>query len=158
MASILQTMMPSIYPHIKQKEHRKRPVRPAAFICGVSALGAFLVTLLIFLSVKAHRSREIVTYVKQYHPKKLQVLQPEEVFISVKTTYKNHHKRLEPVIATWYQLARDHTYFFTDKDDRQLRSKVNHLQVTNCGDSHSRQDLCCKMAAEFDAFLDSHKK
>ena len=33
-----------------------------------------------------------------------------------------------------------------------------HLKVTECSSSHSRQALCCKMAAEFDAFLDSGKK
>jgi len=153
--------MPSIYPQIKQKDHRKRPHRltSTAFICGLSALLAFLVTLLIFLSVKAHKSREVITYVKtNFHPRKLQTLQSEDVFISVKTTHKNHASRLETVISTWYQLAREHTYFFTDKEDANIRSKVKEYRVTGCGDSHSRQDLCCKMAAEFDAFLDSHKK
>lgn len=161
MARIFQTMMPSIYPQIKQKDHRKRPHRltSTAFICGLSALLAFLVTLLIFLSVKAHKSREVITYVKtNFHPRKLQTLQSEDVFISVKTTHKNHESRLETVISTWYQLAREHTYFFTDKEDANIRSKVKEYRVTGCGDSHSRQDLCCKMAAEFDAFLDSHKK
>ena len=151
-------MMPSIYPYTGQKEHRKRPVRPAAFIIGVSALAAFLVTLLVFLSVKGHKSREVITYVKDFHPKKLQTVKYDDVFISVKTTHKNHQSRLDTVISTWYQLARENTYFFTDKDDLKIRQKVKHLQVTGCGDSHSRQDLCCKMAAEFDAFLDSHKK
>ena len=33
-----------------------------------------------------------------------------------------------------------------------------HLKVTECSSSHSRQALCCKMAAEFDAFLESEKK
>lgn len=130
-----------------------------ALVCGLSALLAFLVTLVVFLSVKAHNSREVITYVKpDFHPRKLQSVQPEDVFISVKTTHKNHASRLETVISTWYTLAREHTYFFTDKEDLSLRSKVKHLRVTGCGDSHSRQDLCCKMAAEFDAFLDSHKK
>jgi len=92
------------------------------------------------------------------HPRNL--LLQNQVFISVKTTFKNHQKRLQPVISTWYQLARDHTYFFTDQSDRQIETQLNpgHLVVTQCGSSHSRQDLCCKMGSEFDAFLESRKK
>ena len=33
-----------------------------------------------------------------------------------------------------------------------------HLQVTNCKTSHGRKDLSCKLAAEFNAFLESGKK
>lgn len=32
------------------------------------------------------------------------------------------------------------------------------MRVTECSSSHSRQALCCKMAAEFDAFLESGKR
>ena len=105
-----------------QKEHRKRPVRPAAFAIGASALAAFIVTLLVFLSVKGHKSREVITYVKNFHPKKLQTVSHDDVFISVKTTHKNHQSRLDTVISTWYQLARENTYFFTDKDDLNISS------------------------------------
>jgi hypothetical protein len=101
---------------------------------------------------------EVVTYVKT-HPKNVIKLDNKDVFISVKTTHKNHHNRLNIVISTWYQLARDHTWFFTDKSDPEVEAKTRgHLVVTNCAASHSRQDLCCKMAAEFDAFLESGKK
>ena len=84
-ARIFQIMIPSIA-SVKQ-DHRKRPHRlsTTAFICGLSALLAFLVTLLIFLSVKAHKSREVITY-QNFHPRKLQTLQSEDVFLSVKTT------------------------------------------------------------------------
>jgi len=49
--------------------------------------------------------------------------------------------------------------FFTDQHDPELEEQTNgHLKVTECSSSHSRQALCCKMAAEFDAFLESGKK
>lgn len=86
-------------------------------------------------------------------------LNHEDVFISVKTTHQFHKTRLELVLQTWFQLAREHTWFFTDKSDEEYDSKTyGHLKVTQCSSSHNRQALCCKMAAEFDAFLESTKK
>ena len=135
------------------------------WIVALAALVAALVTIAVCwknISIKDNSNtnlnqQQVITYVN-LHPKNL--LHPKQVFISVKTTGKNHDGRLQPVISTWYQLARDHTYFFTDHHDRTIESQVDsgHLVVTQCGSSHSRQDLCCKMAAEFDAFLESRKK
>jgi len=111
--------------------------------------------------VKKHQDLNTnhIKYLRK-HPKNLHKLDNKDVFISVKTTAKNHQSRLDAVIGTWYQLARDHAYFFTDRKDPITEAKVNggHLIVTQCGDSHSRQDLCCKMSAEYDAFLESNKK
>ena len=159
-------MMPSIY--LQQsltqvsksnqvKPHHTRRLWTWTFIIALAAFAAALVTLLLCFNHGNPQNRVITTYVKK-HPKNL--LHQNEVFISVKTTGKNHAGRLQPVISTWYQLARDHTYFFTDRHDRAIENQVNsgHLVVTQCGATHSRQDLCCKMAAEFDAFLESRKK
>jgi len=86
-------------------------------------------------------------------------LQQEDVFISVKTSRKFHRKRLDVIIKTWFQLAATHTWFFTDSNDQEFDQKTGgHLRVTACPSTHSRQALCCKMAAEFDAFLNSDKK
>ena len=50
------------------------------------------------------------------------------------------------------------TWFFTDSYDPDLLDRTNgHLIRTNCSESHSREALTCKMAAEFDSFLQSHK-
>ena len=173
MADIFQIMIPSIYlnkkepaPLVSVKKKRKKTT--VSLICGLSALLVTFLTISVCVSHLMTSSTASskgavfqVTYYNQ-HPKNViqRKLDHSEVFISVKTTHKNHQTRLQNVIDTWYQVARDHTYFFTDGHDRQVEDKVNpgHLVVTSCGDSHSRQDLCCKMGAEFDAFLESNKK
>jgi len=82
-----------------------------------------------------------------------------DIFITVKTSYKFHQSRLAVILKTWYQLARDQIWFFTDAPDDTLDVvTANHLVVTECPADHSRQALCCKMQAEFDAFLASNKK
>ncbi|XP_050737203.1 fringe glycosyltransferase-like [Eriocheir sinensis] len=83
----------------------------------------------------------------------------DDVFITVKTTRGFHHTRLDLILQTWFNLARQQTWFFTDVDDEEYQRKTGgHLINTNCSASHNRRALCCKMAAEFDAFLNSDKK
>jgi len=83
----------------------------------------------------------------------------EDLFISVKTSKQFHESRLAVVLRTWFQLAKEQIWFFSDADDAHVQEKTNgHLKVTECTSSHSRQALCCKMSAEFDAFLDSGKR
>lgn len=92
-------------------------------------------------------------------PSSLSKTEQEDLFISLKTSKQFHESRLAVVIKTWFQLARDQIWFFSDAEDAHVQEKTNgHLRVTNCTSSHSRQALCCKMAAEFDAFLDSGKR
>ena len=103
-----------------------------------------------------------------------------DIFISVKTTKKFHRSRLDVILDTWFQLAPRETWFFTDGHDKEVSEKTgtkngayfltlfyntigfyfadNHLLVTGCSSDHSRQALCCKMAAEFEAFLESDKR
>merc|ERR1712029_62468 len=176
--NIFHVMIPSIYhnnksPNFQKKEAKshikrtKKQYKVPALICGLSAILALLLTFIVLFhtsknsTVKKHQDLNTnhIKYIRK-HPKNLHKLDNKDVFISVKTTAKNHQSRLDAVIGTWYQLARDHAYFFTDRKDPIFEAKVNpgHLIVTRCGDSHSRQDLCCKMSAEFDAFLESNKK
>ncbi|KAG1687145.1 Fringe glycosyltransferase [Nymphon striatum] len=83
----------------------------------------------------------------------------DDIFISVKTSEKFHKSRLDVVIRTWFTLARDQTWFFTDSNDPFYQAKTGgHLINTNCSSSHHRKDLCCKMSVEFDSFMDSKKK
>jgi len=79
----------------------------------------------------------------------------EDVFISVKTTRKYHQARLGPVLDTWYRLAPDSTWIFTDAADSEVEERVRpgHLVTTSCPSDHSRQSLCCKMEAEIETFL-----
>ncbi|XP_046478112.1 fringe glycosyltransferase [Neodiprion pinetum] len=82
-----------------------------------------------------------------------------DVFISVKTTRHYHYSRLPAILTTWFQLAKNQTWFFTDKDDAVFQTKTNgHMINTNCSSSHNRKALCCKMSVEFDKFLESGKK
>ncbi|XP_063598136.1 fringe glycosyltransferase-like isoform X2 [Penaeus indicus] len=83
----------------------------------------------------------------------------DDIFISVKTTKKFHKERLEILLRTWFKLAPHQTWFFTDDDDAEYQRKTGgHLINTNCSASHRRTALCCKMAREFDAFLESNKR
>ncbi|XP_075221072.1 fringe glycosyltransferase [Lycorma delicatula] len=82
-----------------------------------------------------------------------------EIFISVKTTSNYHKWRLPVILKTWFQLAKQQTWFFTDSDDEEFQKKTNgHMVNTNCSSSHNRKALCCKMSVEFDFFLESDKK
>uniref|UniRef100_A0A0K8VWC2 Fringe glycosyltransferase n=1 Tax=Bactrocera latifrons TaxID=174628 RepID=A0A0K8VWC2_BACLA len=83
----------------------------------------------------------------------------DDIFISVKTTKNYHDTRLALIIKTWFQLARDQTWFFTDTDDAYYQEKTKgHLINTNCSQGHFQEALCCKMSAELDVFLASGKK
>lgn len=83
----------------------------------------------------------------------------DDLLISVKTTKAYHDTRLEMIIKTWYQLAKEQTWFFTDTDDPHYQKLTNgHMVNTNCSQGHFRKALCCKMGKEFEFFLDSAKK
>uniref|UniRef100_A0A131XRV5 Putative fringe glycosyltransferase n=1 Tax=Ixodes ricinus TaxID=34613 RepID=A0A131XRV5_IXORI len=83
----------------------------------------------------------------------------EDVFLSVKTTRTFHRSRLDAILKTWFVLAREQTYFFSDFSDPLYQIKTNgHLVNTNCSATHNRKALCCKMSVELDFFLDSNKK
>ncbi|XP_029454909.1 beta-1,3-N-acetylglucosaminyltransferase radical fringe [Rhinatrema bivittatum] len=88
-----------------------------------------------------------------------EVLELEDIFIAVKTTRKYHKARLDLLIKTWISRAKQQTYIFTDWEDQELR-KMAGVQVinTNCSSVHTRQALCCKMAVEYDKFIESAKK
>lgn len=82
-----------------------------------------------------------------------------DIFISVKTSGKFHVSRLQQLVRTWFILARDQTYFFTDANDQELNEATGgHLINTNCSSTHTRQSLCCKLSVEFDAYLASRRR
>ena len=84
---------------------------------------------------------------------------PDKVFIAVKTTAKFHNSRLKPVIETWYQTAPKSTFFFTDAQDDGLEqfavsiSGQSPFVTTSCPPDHSRTALSCKLEAELAHFL-----
>ncbi|XP_041790303.1 beta-1,3-N-acetylglucosaminyltransferase lunatic fringe-like [Chelmon rostratus] len=86
-------------------------------------------------------------------------LSPADLFIAVKTTGRYHRQRLELLLDTWISRNMQQTYVFTDGDDEKLRKRMGaHLINTNCSSAHNRQALSCKMALEYDMFMNSGKK
>ncbi|KAM9393914.1 beta-1,3-N-acetylglucosaminyltransferase lunatic fringe [Pholidichthys leucotaenia] len=83
----------------------------------------------------------------------------QDVFIAVKTTKKFHRSRLDLLLETWISRNVQQTYIFTDGEDEELKKKIgSHAINTNCSAAHSRQALSCKMAVEYDRFIESRKK
>ncbi|XP_037333161.2 beta-1,3-N-acetylglucosaminyltransferase lunatic fringe [Pungitius pungitius] len=83
----------------------------------------------------------------------------DDVFIAVKTTKKFHQSRLSLLLDTWISRNMQQTYIFTDGEDVELKKKIGgHAINTNCSAAHSRQALSCKMAVEYDKFIESGKK
>ncbi|XP_037830608.1 beta-1,3-N-acetylglucosaminyltransferase lunatic fringe isoform X2 [Kryptolebias marmoratus] len=92
-------------------------------------------------------------------PPPVERLRPVDLFIAVKSTGRYHRPRLELLLDTWISRNTQQTYVFTDGEDEKLRKRMGaHLINTNCSAAHSRQALSCKMALEYDAFLNSGKK
>ncbi|XP_047398875.1 beta-1,3-N-acetylglucosaminyltransferase radical fringe isoform X2 [Sciurus carolinensis] len=86
-------------------------------------------------------------------------LRPDDVFIAVKTTRKNHGPRLRLLLRTWISRARRQTFIFTDGDDPELQPLGgSHIINTNCSALRTRQALCCKMSVEYDKFIESGRK
>ncbi|XP_071796822.1 beta-1,3-N-acetylglucosaminyltransferase radical fringe-like isoform X2 [Asterias amurensis] len=82
-----------------------------------------------------------------------------DIFIGIKTTSSFHKNRVQLILDTWLPLAKEQTYFFTDKEDRHYRQLLgDHLINTNCSSQHSRNALCCKVASMYDTFLKSGKR
>ncbi|KAK5865549.1 hypothetical protein PBY51_019814 [Eleginops maclovinus] len=92
-------------------------------------------------------------------PGPVEPLSPADLFIAVKTTGRYHRQRLELLLDTWISRNMQQTFVFTDGEDEELRKKMgDHLINTNCSAAHNRQALSCKMAVEYDTFINSGKK
>uniref|UniRef100_A0A8D0L2E7 Beta-1,3-N-acetylglucosaminyltransferase n=1 Tax=Sphenodon punctatus TaxID=8508 RepID=A0A8D0L2E7_SPHPU len=88
----------------------------------------------------------------------LEEISARDVFIAVKTTKKFHRSRLELLLDTWISRNKDMTFIFTDGEDEQLKKRTGNIINTNCSAAHSRQALSCKMAVEYDKFIESGRK
>ncbi|KAK2817325.1 hypothetical protein Q5P01_025516 [Channa striata] len=92
-------------------------------------------------------------------PRPTERLAPADLFLAVKTTGRYHRQRLELLLETWISRNLQQTYVFTDGEDKELRKRMGaHLINTNCSATHNRQALSCKMALEYDAFINTGKK
>ncbi|XP_005397931.1 PREDICTED: beta-1,3-N-acetylglucosaminyltransferase lunatic fringe [Chinchilla lanigera] len=93
------------------------------------------------------------------HPRTLaEPLVPRDVFIAVKTTRKFHRARLDLLLETWISRHKEMTFIFTDGEDEVLARHTGNVINTNCSAAHSRQALSCKMAVEYDHFIESGRK
>ncbi|KAM3915883.1 beta-1,3-N-acetylglucosaminyltransferase lunatic fringe [Leptodactylus fuscus] len=99
---------------------------------------------------------QVVTPTPEEPP--LENITANEVFIAVKTTKKFHRSRMDLLMDTWISRNKEQTYIFTDGEDEELQQKTGNVISTNCSAAHSRQALSCKMAVEYDKFIESNKK
>nr|XP_033770956.1 beta-1,3-N-acetylglucosaminyltransferase lunatic fringe [Geotrypetes seraphini] len=81
-----------------------------------------------------------------------------DVLIAVKTTRKFHRARMDLLMDTWISRNKEETFIFTDGEDEELKKRTGNIINTNCSAAHSRQALSCKMAVEYDKFMESGKK
>uniref|UniRef100_A0A1E1WJH4 Fringe-like glycosyltransferase domain-containing protein n=1 Tax=Pectinophora gossypiella TaxID=13191 RepID=A0A1E1WJH4_PECGO len=82
-----------------------------------------------------------------------------DIFISVKTSTAYENTRLPIILKTWFQLAKEQIWFFTDvANATQQRMAGGHIISTKCHQGHQLLPLCCKTAQEYDTFLKSGKK
>ncbi|KAH3872379.1 hypothetical protein DPMN_035595 [Dreissena polymorpha] len=82
------------------------------------------------------------------------VTELKDIFISIKTASQNHVSRLQLLINTWVQQAKNQTYIFTDQRDEALENVMaGHIVNTNCSRDHNRRSLVCKMGHEFDMYI-----
>ncbi|XP_062999715.1 beta-1,3-N-acetylglucosaminyltransferase lunatic fringe [Elgaria multicarinata webbii] len=88
----------------------------------------------------------------------LEEISPQDVFIAVKTTKKFHKSRMKLLMDTWISRNKDMTFIFTDGEDPELKKRTGNVINTNCSAAHSRQALSCKMAVEYDKFIESGRK
>ncbi|XP_058141674.1 beta-1,3-N-acetylglucosaminyltransferase lunatic fringe isoform X2 [Dasypus novemcinctus] len=88
----------------------------------------------------------------------VEALGPRDVFIAVKTTKKFHRARLDLLLETWISRHKEMTFIFTDGEDEVLARHTGNVVNTNCSAAHSRQALSCKMAVEYDRFIESGRK
>ncbi|XP_063171272.1 beta-1,3-N-acetylglucosaminyltransferase lunatic fringe [Candoia aspera] len=91
-------------------------------------------------------------------PPAREAISPRDIFIAVKTTKKFHKARLELLLDTWISRHKEMTYIFTDGEDQELKQRIGNIINTNCSAAHSRQALSCKMAVEYDKFIESGRK
>nr|XP_012614796.1 beta-1,3-N-acetylglucosaminyltransferase lunatic fringe isoform X5 [Microcebus murinus] len=63
-----------------------------------------------------------------------------------------------PVPRPWARPVCNQTFIFTDGEDEALARHTGNVVNTNCSAAHSRQALSCKMAVEYDHFIESGRK
>lgn len=121
-------------------------------LMGISLFCLYGLMVVFYDGFKGDSSQESSSHSLLTSPATASIL--PSILISVKTSEKFHKDRLDIILKTWYTLAPNQTYFFTDTNDPLIEKKTNgHLINTNCSSSHNRKALCCKMSVELDFFV-----
>ena len=105
-----------------QREKRRELYKKALQLIAVGSLvlAAFLTWFVVTPTQQSVGGKVALT-----HQTLSVQLVPEDVFISVKTSRKFHRNRLEIIVKTWFQLASEHTWFFTDFPDQEFDLKTS---------------------------------
>lgn len=86
------------------------------------------------------------------HDSEKKIEEMRDILLTVKTTAKNHKTRVKLLLDVWAPEALEKTFLVTDKvpgDDFNLLQKLPGRVIQSyCDDSHSREDLSCKMNFE----------
>merc|ERR1719354_185116 len=78
----------------------------------------------------------------------------KDVFFSIKTS-RMTEQRMDLLLQTWLPRAMETTSIISDRSSLTLKIKTNHkVRDTGCGGGHTPDGLVCKMAAEFDSYLE----
>ena len=78
----------------------------------------------------------------------------EDVFFTIKTS-RMTEQRMDLLLQTWLPRAMETTSIISDRSSLALKIRTNHkVRNTECGGGHTPDGLVCKMAAEFDAYLE----
>lgn len=115
----------------------------------------FSLSIYDFNAKTAHTTPRTTTD-KRNHESDLKL---DDIFISVKTSKRFETTRLPIILKTWFQLAKQQTWFFTDTTSYILQKRTNgHIINTKCSPWHDRRGLNCKMEFEYNHYIKSGKK
>ncbi|CAB3219935.1 unnamed protein product [Arctia plantaginis] len=126
-------------------------------ILGLFVFGFFLI--LTYQNTFTHTWRKTPIPINLSLIADMESLTLDDIFISVKTSKNLATTRLPIILETWFQLAKEQTWFFTDEDNMELQKQTNgHMINTNCTSQHNRDGLNCKMELEYRYYMKSGKK
>ncbi|XP_040845987.1 beta-1,3-N-acetylglucosaminyltransferase lunatic fringe isoform X1 [Ochotona curzoniae] len=141
-------------------ERGRRALRSLVSPAGAApgALAREVHSLSAYFSLLARARRDVGPAPGRAPRAPAEALAPRDVFIAVKTTRKFHRARLDLLLQTWISRHKETAFIFTDGEDEVLTRHTANVVNTNCSAAHSRQALSCKMAVEYDRFVESGRK
>ncbi|GMR36222.1 hypothetical protein PMAYCL1PPCAC_06417, partial [Pristionchus mayeri] len=119
------------------------------FIIYISFILLFLT---FFHEATDNENTTIISHI--FAEKPLILKHNEHLIITVKTSYIYYTTRLKFILETWYRLAPAKIFFVSDRPDSDLHIDLHgHFLYTDCGSSHQRVHLVCKLYAELEVYF-----